>query len=111
MTNEDLMLHIKALRISERNAIEELRQRYRIDQQRFLNDWANEHARFRVGDIITSNTILIRVESIMGVLGLRDVPFVRYNGHALTKQLKNRADGLVSSIYDDSPERNIIKIK
>lgn len=111
MTNEDLILHITALQVCERKEIDRIRRQSKIDQQKMLNEWAKEHARFNVGDIINSYSTTIRVEKIVGCLGLGDKPFVQYNGHALTKQLKERADGWVTSIYDDNPDRNIIKIK
>lgn len=111
MTNEDLILHITALRDCESKEIDRIRRQSKIDQQKILNEWAKEHARFNVGDIINSYSITIRVEKIVGRLGLCEKPFIQYDGHALTKQLKDRADGWVTSIYDDNPDREIIKIK
>lgn len=111
MTNEDLILHITALQVCERKEIDRIRRQSRIDQQKLLDEWAIEHTRFHVGDIIESHSVILRVAKIIGQMGLGNTPFVEYRGRALTKRLKNRADGLVTSIYDDNPNRNIMKIK
>lgn len=120
MTNEDLILHLTALQVCERKDIERIRQEYQMEQQKMLDGWAKEHARFQIGDIINSNTVTIRVEKIVGRIGLRNIPYriglrnipyVEYTGHALTAKLTVRKDGRITSIYDDSSERNIKKLK
>lgn len=111
MTSEDLLLQIDASRVAERKEIDRIRNQSRIDRQKILNKWADENARFQIGDILNSYSLIIRVEKIIGRLGVCDKPFIEYRGIALTKQLKNRADGWITSIYDDNPDRNIVKIK
>lgn len=111
MTNEDLILHITAIRVCEENEIERVRRQSWIDQQKMLNVWAKEHARFKIGEIIRSGEITIVVDKHIGRLGMNNKPYVEYKGHVLTRKLTSRKDGWISSIYDDSPERNIVKVK
>lgn len=111
MTNEDLILHITAIRVCEEKEIERVRRQSRIDQQKMLNGWAKEHARFQIGEIIRSGEITIVVDKLIGRLGINNKPYVEYKGHVLTRKLTYRKDGWVSSIYDDSPERDIVKVK
>lgn len=111
MTNEDLILHLTALQVCERKNIERIRRESRMEQQKMLNGWAKEHARFQIGDIINSYSVTIRVEKIVGGIGSSKIPYVVYTGPALTAKLTVRKDGWITSIYDDSPERNIKKLK
>lgn len=111
MTNEDLIVHLTALQVCERKNIERIRQESRMEQQKMLDGWAKEHARFQIGDIINSNNVTIRVEKIVGRIGLRNIPYVGYSGPALTAKLTLRKDGWITSICEDSPERNIKKLK
>jgi len=111
MTNEDLMLHITAIRVCARKEIERINRESRIDEQKMLNEWAKEHARFSIGDVLNSLSVTIRVEKIVGRLGIANKPYVEYQGHALTKKLQECANRRIAPIYDDgNPNRPIIKI-
>lgn len=79
------------------------------EQQKVLNKWAMSHAKFRIGDIICSCDVIIRIERISGRIDIVN-PYIEYCGPALTKQLKERKDGWKTTIYDDNPDRNIYKI-
>lgn len=111
MTNEDLILHITAIRVCEEKEIERVRRQSRIDQQKMLNEWAKEHARFQIGEIISAGVTIIVVDKLIGRLGINNKLYVEYKGHALTRKLTYRKDGWIASIFDDTPERNIVKIK
>ncbi len=111
MTREDLILHITAIEVCELKEIERIKRYAKKQKKDLLNRWATENARFAIGDIISSLDTIIRIEKLIGHIDSHNVPYVEYYGTALTKQLKNRADGWMASIYDDSPERNIIKLK
>ena len=90
---------------------EELEKQKRISRQRILDQWANENAKYKVGDIIKADDIIIKVARIKGsysgFLGI--TLHVTYAGDALTKKLTPRKDGWKTEIYDDG--RKIEKLK
>lgn len=111
METQELVWHLSMLNTIEQKRINEIRKEIKCERDKVLNEWAREHSKFDLGDIIKAGDIIIRVEYIFGRLGLRNVPFVEYVGHVLTRKLKDRADNWVTSIPDDSPSRNVIKLK
>lgn len=75
-----------------------------------MNDYAIEHARFELGDILKFNDRYIKVEEIRGDYNrFKGEYYAIYVGPELTKQLKPRKDGSRFPFYDDG--REIIKIK
>ena len=92
-------------------AIREAKANRDKSKQETLNQWARDHAEYQVGDIITANDTIIQVKSLFGChsayYGSKTL-YVEYRGPQLTKKLRPRKDGQISSIYDDG--RDIKKI-
>lgn len=108
-SNECLkMLGEEAKRYAAEN--EERRKLHRKKSQFILNQWAKGNARFKVGDIICANDIIIKITDFYGVYSqyMEEKLYVSYFGQQLTKALKPRKDGSTRSIYDDG--REITKI-
>lgn len=80
-----------------------------------LNEWAEDNARFKVGDIIAypNHQNIMRVDRIRGDQRLYRNEnyglYVTYYGTLLTKKLEPRKNDSQFSMYDDG--REIIKIK
>lgn len=85
---------------------EKLRKVYLSERQALLNTYAKQTARFNVGDILQCNGMIIRIDSLEGTYdeGYLCGFYVTYRGHVLTKQLKERKDGLETSFFDDGRE-------
>ena len=81
-------------------------------KQAALNEWACDHAKYQVGDIICANDTIIEVQSLIGrrsdYYGSKTL-YVQYKGPKLTKKLQPRKDMSMSYIYDDG--REIKKIR
>ena len=81
-------------------------------KQAALNQWARDHARYQMGDIICANDTIIEVQRLIGrhsvCYGSKPL-YVQYLGPLLTKRLQPRKDMQTSGIYDDG--REIKKIK
>ena len=109
MDTNELKRQIGLIKAKEVENIELARRISRKNQQIALDNWAKSHAKFRIGDIICSRDVIIRIERISGRLAIEN-PYIEYYGPALTKQLKERKDGWITTIYDDNPDRNIYQI-
>lgn len=80
-------------------------------KQAALDQWARDNAEFKVGDIIASDDIIIKVEKVVGrhsqYYGTKTL-YAEYIGKQLTKKLQPRKDGQKTSIYGDG--RKITKL-
>ena len=110
MDTNELKRQIGLIKAKEVENVELARRNSRKNQQIAMDNWAMSNAKFRIGDIICSHDVIIRIERISGRYPIFGEPYIEYYGPALTKQLKERKDGWKTTIYDDSPDRNIHKI-
>lgn len=113
---ETLARRLYKIKESEKKFLEYVRKSARKEELFALAQWAGANARFKIGDIITAkgdgSGTIIRVKKIEGEFSQHcKQPYVVYVGCALTKQFKERKDGWTTCIYDDSPSRNIVKLK
>ena len=106
MTNEELFDKLNKLRLEQRKRIGEIEIDFDLRRKGVLREWAQEHARFDIGDILQMENITIRVERFHGRCTSK--PYVAYYGPVLTKKLQPRKDGFHTDIYDDG--REIIKL-
>lgn len=109
MTTEALIQAIDTYRKAERKKVEEIHQETNKLCRLVLKKWAEEHASFKVGDIISykDGETIIEVGSISGYLyGVK--PTIVYKGRVLTKRLQPRKDGWETTIYEENG-REIIK--
>lgn len=111
METQELKEKINVIRTQAILEIQYIQAKARNEEKEVLDIWAKENARFNVGDIIESRGVILRVHKIKGELGGRSIPYVYYTGPVLTKKLRERKDCSQSTIWDDTPDRNIIKIK
>ena len=74
-----------------------------IANQKVLNEWAAENARYAVGDYLTmgEKSMIIKVKKISGRYSTYTGPYVEYSGPVHTKALKPRKDEFESAVYDD----------
>ncbi len=116
MTNEEcisIIRNAEGIRMKEERLA---REKAIKTKQEALDKWANDNARFKVGDIITypNSENIMRVDSIKGdqYLYRRHLDgglFVVYCGTLLTKKLEPRKNASQFSMYDDG--RGIVKVK
>lgn len=92
--------------------MEELEKQKRVSRQRILDQWAKDNAKYKIGDIIKANDVIIKVTRIKGYLSyyLEGGLYISYYGDALTKKLTPRKDGWQTDIHDDGG-RVIEKLK
>lgn len=112
MQNEECLKLVAESDARFKKQIEELEKQKRISRQRILDQWAKDNAKYKVGDIIKANDVIIKVTRIRGHLSLymeRGL-YVSYYGDALTKKLTPRKDGWQTDIHDDGG-RVIEKLK
>ena len=114
MTAEELsieMQQIERIYKQEKNALEE---KYRKDMRASLNRWANENAKYKIGDIIKSRGITIVIDKILGGTYSFLCPvkaYCIYKGRVLTNKLKLRKDNSETTIADDGRDIKLIIIK
>ena len=116
MTNEECAKVLAEIENEYRQQIN-LVEYTRADKRRkALNEWANDNARFKVGDIITypNSQNIMRIDKVSADQNiyrknLGGGLFAIYYGTLLTKTLKPRKIDPYFSMYDDG--REIIKIK
>ena len=101
---EELLKH-KAFQISI------IEKEFKQKKRAVLKQWAKEHARFNIGDIISDGRRIMEVTNFEGneERCYQYKCYITYYGIELTKKLKPRKDGSTMSIYDDGREVNKIK--
>lgn len=96
------------------NDAAELRRKWLESDKKVLDEWANEHADFAIGDVIkytTGSGRCIKVDRIYGQYNkYNHVPYVCYGGVILNAKLQpKKIDGGYFTMYADG--REIEKIK
>ena len=111
MTPEELHKAISEINNYYDRKIDELKSNQRSFVQQLINDYANEHNEYKIGDIIEANGTIIKITKITGDYNKYDNYFYPvYFGLVLTKQMKPRKDGMTTNIYGDKG-RVITKLK
>ena len=111
MTDLDVKNKLDRLIMHKNFQISIIEREYRQKKREVLKQWAKEHARFQVGDILSDGRRFMKVTNFEGneTKYIQFKCYVTYYGIELTKQLKPRKDGSTMSIYDDGSK--VIKIK
>lgn len=110
MTHEECFQELSRIEREYKDAATKLKSNYEINKQKTLNTWANTNNRYKVGDIIEANGVIIKIDKIRGYKGYyAEKMSVSYSGHVLTKKLQPRKDEWVTSIYDDGREIKLLK--
>ena len=109
MTDGEAFIQLHELYNEECQTLDKTRKEYVQRRRAILNEWAAEHARFKIGDILQMNSIIIQVEQIIGQsLTIGSGLYVTYYGRRLTTRKQPTKDGSYASVYDDG--REIIKL-
>ena len=95
MTNEELDKALNIINTDYFNDCQKARIEMREKQAKVLNEWANEHARFSIGDYIENSdkSRIIRIEEIYGDYGSK--PYIVYNGPLQTKNSQTKREQIV----------------
>lgn len=109
MTDQETKDKLKMLRIKESEQLDKVRKEYAYQRQAVLDEWAKEHTRFNVGDILQMGSIKICVVLIIGCQStFGDYLYVTYYGPTVTNKFLPTKDGFHTTVYDDG--REIIKL-
>ena len=109
MTDGEAFTKLHEIFDEENKALNTVRMDYVQRRRTILDEWAAEHARFKIGDILQMNSIIIRVEQIIGKsLTIGSGLYVTYYGRRMTTRKQPTKDGSYTSVYDDG--REIIKL-
>ena len=112
MTLEECTIRLSQIDNEYQKAKQEVEEKYKRNRAATLNTWAQDNAKYHVGDIIEANGTAIVVERI---LGYRSVhygvnTYCIYKGHVLTRRLQPRKDEWVTTIHDDGGRKiNLVK--
>lgn len=111
MEYDEALAKLKEIAQERDSEIDKIRVSACNKSAKVINDWAREHARFKIGDIIQSFDNVIQVTNILGHCSNYVIKklYVEYRGNLLTKKLQPRKDGAKVTIYDDG--REIKKLK
>lgn len=105
MTDGEAFMQLHELYNEECQTLDKTRKEYAQRCRTVLNEWAAEHARFKIGDILQMSSIIIRVEQIIGErLTIGSGLYVTYYGRRLTTRKQPTKDGSYASVYDDGRE-------
>jgi len=109
MTDSEAFTELHKIFDEENKALNTVRMDYVQRRRTILDEWAAEHARFKIGDILQMSSIIIQVEQIIGEsLTIGSGLYVTYYGRRLTTRKQPTKDGSYASVYDDG--REIIKL-
>ena len=104
MTLEECTIRLSQIDSEYQKAKREVEEKHKRDRAATLNAWAEDNAKYHIGDIIEANGTAIVVERILGhrsAYGIKSNTYCIYQGHALTKRLQPRKDEWVTAIHDD----------
>jgi len=111
MTLEEINKEVKKIQDHYNSEMSRLQKEMQKAKDELYITWANENARFKIGDVIAypHSDAIIRIERIGYGVTYGDKPYVTYYGPTLTKKLTIRKNGNLNfSMYDDG--RDIVKL-
>ena len=102
MTDQEIINKLQTLQRDRAKELDKVRQDFDLRQQAIMNEWAAEHARFKIGDILQMGCFTIRVEKIVGQnMSYGNRLYVAYYGPTVTKKFQPTKDGYKTYVYDD----------
>lgn len=113
MTTEECIEKLSQIEQDYKKAQQEINHKRSVDKTRVLKEWAQANSRFKVGDVIEADGIIIEVEDVFGCQSAYYAKglYCTYKGRALTltKKLTPRKDEWVTTIADDGRVIKLVK--